>query len=170
MRALRFDLSLAKYAAALAVKPFYPLAALGPLSCLSLTDIPEPQPPSQDWLKLQVTHAGVCGSDISLLMYKTSPALSPFSSFPCVPGHEVIGRVAQASSSALQAAGVKEGDRVAIEPVLGCEARGLSTWCIHCKAGDTGVCEHTTYGPLASGMLLGFQRDLPGGWGEQMAV
>src|SRR5688572_13273423 len=110
MRAVVFDLSLAKYALARAFGKRVPSLHYGPLSCLSLRDLPAPSLRGPDWARLRVARAGVCGSDIATVMFKMSPALSPFSSMPCVLGHEIFGHLDQVGDAA-RAGGFREGDR-----------------------------------------------------------
>jgi Zn-dependent alcohol dehydrogenase len=95
--------------------------------------------------------AGVCGSDLALLFGKNSPRLSPFFSFPAVLGHEILGEV--------------DGVRVAVNPTTSCRERGLSP-CDACVRGHDNLCANAAEGPLAAG-LIGYNRDLPGGWGRR---
>lgn len=60
---------------------------------MKLVDIPEPVLPSPEWVKIKTRLCGVCGSDINLMFMKDSPSAMPFTSFPCVPGHEFCGDV-----------------------------------------------------------------------------
>ena len=45
--------------------------------------------------------------------------------------------------------------------------RGLPP-CRSCQGGEPGLCTQTAEGNLAPGMLIGFCRDLPGGWSEEL--
>jgi threonine dehydrogenase-like Zn-dependent dehydrogenase len=95
---------------------------------------------------------------VALLRGRTGPTLSTFVSFPAVLGHEVLG-VAQAGALA--------GRRVVLDPFLPCRTRGLPP-CPACAEGRTALCHRFADGALAPGMLLGYCRDLPGGWAEQV--
>jgi L-iditol 2-dehydrogenase len=106
------------------------------------------------WQRVTVLRSGICGSDVALLTGATGPQLSPFVSLPCVPGHEILGLL-------------DDGQRVVIDPVLGCTVRGLPP-CGHCAAGRAALCERFAEGRLAPGMMLGFCRDVPGGWSERI--
>jgi threonine dehydrogenase-like Zn-dependent dehydrogenase len=61
------------------------------------------------------------------------------------------------------------GDRVVVDPALGCEARGLEL-CPACQRGEAYLCERNTEGPFAPGLILGFCRDLPGSWAEELVA
>ncbi len=145
MKSLLYFPSIPRYLAARALGKRYP-SGWAPLR---LSDVAEPEPPS-GWVKARVRLAGVCGSDLALLFGKNSPRLSPFFSFPAVLGHEILAEV--------------EGQRVAVNPLLACAERGLEP-CPACARGEEGLCENVAAGSLAPGML-GYNRDLPGGWSE----
>ena len=166
MQALTFSLSLARVAGARALgRRSQGLCVSGPLSGLRLADIAEPDLPGRGWLRVQVESCGLCGSDLALSVYKTSAALSPWSSFPCVLGHEILGRVVEAGP---EVDAPRVGDRVAVDPFLGCEAREV-TPCPACAAGRHAVCERQLDGPWP-GMLLGMTASLPGGFCERLVV
>lgn len=105
--------------------------------------------------------AGICGSDLGLLTGRASPYLGPLTSFPAVLGHEVVARVSESTGT------LARGTRVVVDPSLACRARGLPP-CAACAAGREDDCMRRAdpgYGP---GLLLGFNRTLPGGWGSRM--
>jgi threonine dehydrogenase-like Zn-dependent dehydrogenase len=169
MRALVFDLSLLKYGLAKALGKRLPSLYYGAGSCLQLRDVAEPRLRGPEWAKVAVTATGFCGSDLSTILLKYSPSLSPFSSMPCVLGHEILGRLEEVGSEA-RAAGWKEGDRVVVNPSFGCRVRNLSPPCSACAAGHPATCLHagSSTGGLAPGFSLGFHRDLPGGFSEKL--
>ncbi|MFN7130470.1 MAG: zinc-binding dehydrogenase [Myxococcales bacterium] len=166
MRAIQFDLNLAKYAAAKLAGKQLPGLYYGRGSCVSLADVPEPRLRTDEWAKVRPLYAGVCGSDIATLTFKASPLLSAFNSFPCVLGHEVVGVVTEAGAKS----GVREGDRVALDPFLGCAARGTPEPCPACDAGSHCLCYCAGDGALAPGRLIGYHRESLGGWGEAMVA
>src|SRR5438270_785481 len=104
MRGIVFDISLARYALAKALGKQLPSLYWGPLSCLSLREVAEPPLRGPAWAKIAVDAAGFCGSDLATVLLKMSPALTPFSSFPAVLGHEIFGRRATTSSCSSSAA------------------------------------------------------------------
>lgn len=149
MKALVYTASIPRYLLARSLGKRTPLGLLP----LRLREIPEPEPPP-GWEKGGVLLAGICGSDLALLFGKSSPRLAPFFSFPAVLGHEIVAEV--------------NGIRAAINPLLACRERGLPP-CPACAAGEDALCENLAEGNLAPGML-GYHRDLPGGWGERIVV
>jgi threonine dehydrogenase-like Zn-dependent dehydrogenase len=174
MQAVVFDLSLAKYALAKAAGRRFPGLHYGRGSCLSLREVPAPQLRGPDWARLSVERAGVCGTDLATIFFKLSPAMSPFSSMPFVLGHEIFGRLDQVGDGA-RAAGFREGDRVVVNPYLGCAVRGVPP-CPACARGRLCTCHLAgtatsgDSGPLAPGAVIGYHRDLPGGWSEQVVA
>ncbi|MEX0710693.1 MAG: alcohol dehydrogenase catalytic domain-containing protein, partial [Chloroflexota bacterium] len=65
---------------------------------LGLSTYTLPPLPGADWVRLRPLLAGICGSDITMLTGKASAALTPFSSFPAILGHEVVAIVEEAGS------------------------------------------------------------------------
>lgn len=145
----------------------FPRFALGPTSLLRFRDVPEPELPRPDWVKLRTLISGICGSDLAVIKSKGSLYLSGFTSFPFVPGHEVVGEIIEAGENVQ---GFHVGDRVAIEPALGCAVRGFSDVCPTCAAGRYANCQRTMEGSVAPGLQTGYCRSLPGGWGERFVA
>ena len=69
---------------------------------------------------IEVTHCGICHSDVHMIDNDWRMA-----SFPLVPGHDVIGRVAEAGSAVQH---LKKGDRVGV----GWQSSSCGTceWCL----------------------------------------
>lgn len=139
----------------------------GPFSTVRLADVPEPALPGRDWVKIRIRLCGFCGSDVNLIQVKDSPMASPFTSFPCIFGHEVCGEVAEAGADAADFA---KGDRVTINPALSCVTRGIVPVCPTCAAGRPGNCEKVAEGGFSPGMFTGICRDVGGGFAEFMVV
>ncbi|BAS26017.1 zinc-dependent alcohol dehydrogenase [Limnochorda pilosa] len=158
-----YRLSIPRFLAARAFGRHAPSLYYGPLSSLGVVTSPRKPLPDAAWARVVPILAGICGSDLGTLAGKNSPALSPYVSFPAVLGHEVVGRVAEAGPDA----GVDEDERVVVNPFLPCQVRGLDP-CPACRRGETCMCENFDRGAFSPGMLLGFCRDLPGGWGEEL--
>jgi threonine dehydrogenase-like Zn-dependent dehydrogenase len=177
MKALRFDVSIRGYLVGRAFGKLTEAVVFGALSGLSLTDVSDPALPGPDWVRLEVSLCGICGTDIATLTFKSSPALEPFVSFPAVPGHEVLARVVEVGRDVTR---VKVGDRTAVDPSISCVVRGRreAERCASCNHGLPATCLRSgdaggpspTGTPLARGFLLGANADLPGGFGEQMVV
>lgn len=167
MRALQYTFSIPNFLAVRAADRL-PLKILesGKIPGLAEKDLPPMTLPASDWVRVRPRLAGICGSDISTLTNRSSPALMPFVSFPAVLGHEVVGEVVEVGSTVETA---RAGDRVVIDPVLSCAIRGLAP-CDSCARGQPGLCTNAAEGKIAPAMLIGFCRDLPGGWSQEMVV
>lgn len=137
--------------------------ALPGLANLELADVPVPDLPGDDWVVVKSVIAGICGSDLGFLQGKPMPAAEPYFALPVIPGHELFGVVEAVGK---RARAVRPGQRVAIDPSLGCRERALRPLCAPCRAGNPGVCEHLAEGRLKPGLLIGTCRDTGGGWGE----
>jgi L-iditol 2-dehydrogenase len=169
MKALVFDLSIPKYLVARALGPKRKRLHYGAGTCFSLREVAPPTPPDRDWATIAPQLVGVCGTDLATIFFKLSPALSAVSSSPAIAGHEVYARLSAPPASKKDAMGhaVREGDRIVIEPFVGCVARGLAAdqACASCKAGSWSTCERAGTGPR-KGVMLGAGIDLPGGFAE----
>lgn len=130
---------------------------------LRLVDRPAPTLPGPGWVLVRPILAGICGSDLGTVTAKFGPQFSPYVSLPAVMGHEVVGRI-EADGE-----GWRRGQRVVFDPFLPCAARGLPL-CPACLDGRTAACERFADGGISPGYCIGFCRDLPGGWGELVAV
>lgn len=177
MRAVTFNVTVPGFLLGKGLGRFTESAVFGRLSGVRLGEIPEAALPGDDWVRLQVLKAGICGTDIGTLTYKASPAMEPFGSFPAVPGHEVLARVLETGPAVRS---VEPGQRVAVDPMISCTVRGYPgqhqcrscTEGLHCtceRMGEEGLLE-VGGRRLRRGATIGFQSDLPGGWGERMIV
>ena len=168
MRAVVYDFSIPNYIAAKALGKSFPSLYYGKPSAVALRNVHEPQLPGKKWVKMNPIYAGVCGSDMGAILFKTSPALTPFNSFPSVLGHEVVGVVTEIGTEVKV---IEVGQRIAVDPYIACEVRGRTTLCPACKAGLHSLCRYKSgtdaFGP---GMILGFCKELPGGWSESLVV
>jgi len=159
MKALRFERSIPRYAAAVAAGALAPGAGakVGPLR---LKSIDPPDLPGPGWVAVRPRLAGICGSDLSTIDGKSSRYFEPIVSFPFVPGHEVVA----------DREGTDGTDRVVLEPVLGCVTRGIDPVCDACARGDLGNCERIAFGDLEPGLQTGFCCDTGGGWSTLMVA
>ncbi len=133
------------------------------LANLSLTDVPVPDLPNDNWVVVKSKIAGICGSDLGFLQWKSMPAAEPYFQLPIIPGHELFGEV---EAVAKKVRGLYVGQRVSIDPTLGCQERGFKKHCPQCRDGNPGICEHLAEGLLKPGILIGVCPDTGGGWGE----
>ncbi len=161
-----FHPTIPRYLAARVLGRFTRRAYWSTLSPLSLREIPEPRLPGSDWVKVRTRLGGICGSDLHMIRLQTSPLASAFTSFPFVPGHENVATVVEVGSAVTE---VAVGQRVVIEPTLPCATRDIGP-CRFCAGGDYHLCERTTEGQLAPGLLIGACRDTGGSWGESFVA
>lgn len=152
MKALVFDRSLPRFAAAKVAGALAPGRGAGP-GPLKLKDIDVPE--REGWHRVRPRLAGICGSDLSTIDGASSRYFEPIVSFPFVPGHEVVGEL-------------DDGTRVVVEPVLHCAIRGITPVCDACAAGTTNRCERVAFGHLEPGLQTGFCEDTGGGWSIAM--
>ena len=92
---------------------------------VTIRDVDAPVP-GDDEVLIKVKTAGVCGSDLHLF-HGTHAFRKP----PAVLGHEVAGDIVQLGKNVR---GYKIGDRVTVEPHLGCGE------CEYCKQGLVNLC------------------------------
>jgi threonine dehydrogenase-like Zn-dependent dehydrogenase len=133
-------------------------------SPLQLEEIPEPKLPTPEWVRVRPLLSGICGSDLGTLSSENSPYFSPLTSPPFVLGHEVVGVVAEDKGD------LRAGERVVLEPALGCEVRGIDLPCPYCAAGRYALCVNVARGAISPGIQTGFCRDTGGGWSEGSLV
>jgi threonine dehydrogenase-like Zn-dependent dehydrogenase len=129
--------------------------------------MPEPKLPTQEWVKIKTKLCGVCGSDINLISLKDSPTASPFTSFPCVPGHEVCGNIVETGRGVENC---RIGDFVTVVPALNCYTRAIEPVCRSCAAGLTANCENFAEGAFSPGMFIGICKDINGGFAEYIVA
>ena len=124
---------------------------------LKLGDVAEPDLPTPDWRRVMPLLSGICGSDLAAIGGHASLYLDPLTSYPFVPGHEVVGTL-------------DDGSRVVVEPALGCAVRGIDPPCPRCAEGRPGLCYSVTEGPIQVGLQTGYCADTGGGWGEVLVA
>jgi uncharacterized zinc-type alcohol dehydrogenase-like protein len=115
----------------------------------------EPPKLGEHDVRVSVTHCGVCHTDIHAI-----DDYYGITTFPFVPGHEIVGNVVEAASAVV---GLKKGDRVGI----GWQGRscGKCEWCLK---GETQLCmeiEKTTvmvpYGGFSSSVVADYRFAYP---------
>jgi threonine dehydrogenase-like Zn-dependent dehydrogenase len=156
MLALTFERSIPSFAIVKAAGG-RPDVATSALSMLHLGDVPEPELPAHGWVRVLPTLSGICGSDLAAIGGHASLYLDPLTSYPFVPGHEVVGTL-------------DDGTRVVIEPALGCKVRGVEPPCPRCAEGRPGLCYNVTEGPIEVGLQTGYCAGTGGGWGEVLVA
>lgn len=164
MIALRYSKSIPRYLLMRAGAKRVKGLETGRFSPLKLEEIEEPKLPTPEWVRVRPLLSGVCGSDLGTLSSENSPYFSPLTSPPFVLGHEVFGVVAEDSS------GFRAGERVVLEPALGCAVRGIEPPCPFCASGRYALCVNVAKGNVSPGIQTGFCRDTGGGWSRGTLV
>ena len=90
--------------------------------------------PDPDEIQIAIQYCGVCHSDLHQTRDEWSGAFPTV--YPCVPGHEIVGRVVKAGAKVKK---FKEGDLAAV----GCMVNSCRT-CESCQAGFEQYCEVAT--------------------------
>jgi threonine dehydrogenase-like Zn-dependent dehydrogenase len=94
---------------------------------LEARTFPVPEVGDDDAL-LRVEACGICGSDCEQFAGVLPIRL------PVIPGHEPLGRIERIGRNAARRWGVREGDRVVVEPILSCGK------CRACRTGERHLC------------------------------
>jgi threonine dehydrogenase-like Zn-dependent dehydrogenase len=135
----------------------------------TLVDLDEPDLPGDDWARVKVMAGGICGSDLHIFRPSGgggAPAMAGVLTLPVVLGHEIAGVVVEAG----RRSGVSVGDRVAVEPTITCEARGIEPLCRFCARGDIASCQRIYSRVFTPGFALGYTQGMGGGWAEQVVA
>jgi threonine dehydrogenase-like Zn-dependent dehydrogenase len=164
MRAVVADISVPRYLMARAAGFVWRPAFWGTPGPFRLADLPDLHLPGPEWVKVRVDLAGICGSDLHLILLENSPSTSVYASMPFVIGHENVGTIVEAGPDA----GIQPGTRVVVEPLLPCVTRGFAEVCAACARGDYNLCSRFTEGALSAGIGHGACRDVGGSWGQTM--
>jgi len=104
-------------------------AAQSPTSAIAASNIPRRNPRPQD-IQIEILFCGVCHSDLHQARdewHSVAPTV-----YPCVPGHEIVGRVVKAGSAVSK---FREGDIAAV----GCMV-GSCGVCANCRDGLEQYC------------------------------
>jgi uncharacterized zinc-type alcohol dehydrogenase-like protein len=133
-------------------KAYAAASATAPLAPFSF----QRRDPGPEEIEIQIQFCGICHTDVHQARNEWHGT-----TYPCVPGHEIVGRVARAGARVKK---FKEGDRAAV----GCMVDSCRE-CASCKAGDEHLCEvetiftynsadkkrgGTTYGGYAESIVL----------------
>ena len=109
-------------------------ALLTGLCQLTIKDTPAPAELAPDQVLLRMRSVGVCGSDVHY--YSTGRIGGQVVEYPFTVGHEGAAVVERVGTSV---AGVKPGDRVAVEPAVVCYQ------CDQCLAGRENTCRNLQF-------------------------
>ena len=109
-------------------------SATGVTSPLASTTIARRAPTEHD-VQIEILFCGICHSDLHQVRGEWN-SVNP-TVYPCVPGHEIVGRVTEVGSAV---SGFKPGDLAAV----GCLVDSDGT-CPQCKAGLEQLCPNATF-------------------------
>jgi uncharacterized zinc-type alcohol dehydrogenase-like protein len=109
-------------------------SATSATSPLASTTISRREPTEHD-VQLEILFCGICHSDLHTVRNEWSDFMSTL--YPCVPGHEIVGRVRKVGSAVTK---FKPGDLAAV----GCLVDSDGT-CPECRAGLEQFCPNATF-------------------------
>jgi threonine dehydrogenase-like Zn-dependent dehydrogenase len=160
VRALVFRHSLAREAASALGGRVDPRAFVSRFAPARIEDVDELPLPAPDWVRVQTTFSGLCGSDVKQILLNGSRdnPLTALVSFPHVLGHEVVGRR------------LDTGERVVLNPWLSCVPRGIKPLCPACQAGRYPWCRNFRSGDLPASIHLGNCATAAGAHAERFAA
>ena len=160
MKALVFRHNLAREAASTIGGRVDRRAFVSRFAPVRIEDIDELPLPAEDWVRVQTTFSGLCGSDVKQILLNGSRdnPLTALVSFPHVLGHEVVGRRADT------------GERVVLNPWLSCGPRGIDPPCGACRAGRYPWCRNFRSGDLPVSIHLGNCATAVGAHAERFAA
>ncbi|KAK3074654.1 hypothetical protein LTR53_002732 [Teratosphaeriaceae sp. CCFEE 6253] len=95
-------------------------------------EFPKVKPFEETDVDIQITHCGICGSDLHTLSSGWGPT-----PYPCCVGHEIVGKAVRVGSKVEK--GIKVGDRVGVGAQ---NASCLKPDCEECAAGLENHCQN----------------------------
>jgi len=132
-------------------------SAASATSSLELDSIQRREPTSRD-VEIEILFCGICHSDIHTARNEWSSVMG--TSYPCVPGHEIVGRVRSVGS---EVSGFKEGEMVGVGCLVDSDHE-----CPACDANLEQFCPNSTFTYNSPDRHLGGVTY--GGYSEQIVV
>ena len=163
MKALVYNPRPVRWALCKALGRFWRGAYWSRLSGLRCCDVPVPDLPGDEWVRLRTIMGGICGTDLGLVLQRSHPAtvLRSLTSFPVILGHENVAVIDEIGSAV---SGWSVGRRVCVEPAISCLVRGIEPPCPPCRRGWFSLCENITGGKLPDGTMIGMNSFTGGSW------
>ena len=160
MKALVFRHNLAREAASAIGGRVDRRAYVSRFAPVRVEEVEEQPLPAADWVRVQTTFSGLCGSDVKQILLNGSRdnPLTALVSFPHVLGHEVVGRR------------LDTGERVVLNPWLSCVPRGIDPPCGACREGRYPWCRNFRSGGLPVSIHLGNCAAAAGAHAERFAA
>src|SRR6478672_5714812 len=109
-------------------------ACTSPTDRLAGTTIPRRDPTDRD-VRIDILFCGICHSDLHQARDEWHDAVP--TTYPCVPGHEIVGRVTKVGSAVTR---FKAGDVVGVGCLVGSDHT-----CPNCKTGLEQFCPNATF-------------------------
>ena len=160
MKALVFRHNLAREAASAIGGRVDRRAFVSRFAPVRLEEVSELPLPGGDWVRVETTFSGLCGSDVKQILLNGSRdnPLTALVSFPHVLGHEVVGRR------------IDTGARVVLNPWLSCGPRGIDPPCPACRDGRYPWCRNFRSGDLPVSIHIGNCAAAAGAHAERFAA
>ncbi len=164
MKALYFEGSVPKVALYMLASKFYRNAGISPFSPATYGEVPEPELPGENWLKIKNKACGLCGTDMHFMFFdmdtKSFSAATPGIERKFL-GHELVGIVTETGSGVDN---VAVGDRVVMRiDWPSCNQLEMEPKCPQCSEGNYMLCENLGKKSLPI-------RDIGGGFSPYMVM
>lgn len=130
---------------------------------LDLMEMPEPALAGPLWVRVRTIMSAISDMDEGLVLFHDMSPFGAFLSFPFVPGSENVGIVTDVGA---QVDGIEIGQRVVVNPLLSCTARGIDPLCPSCARGEPSNCLNFANGDVGPGTMIGACQDTGGGWSD----
>ena len=156
MLSVYFDVIPWKIALTQLLSRVYDGAKWSALSPVQMKDLPDPELPGPEWVKVRVHSCGLCGSDMHLLQIGINPRVS-VAAIPGLKriflGHEIYGEVIEAGANVAK---LKAGDKVSFNGFFpNCRALEIEP-CASCAEGNYTLCLNPHMGKLPMNRGGGF--------------
>ncbi len=143
MKALYFEGSVPRVALYMAASKFYRYAGITPFSPVTWGEVPEPEIPGDNWLKIKNRACGLCGTDMHFMFFnidtKSFSAATPGIERKFI-GHELLGTVTETGKNVT---GFSPGDRVTMRiDWPSCYQLEIDPPCPRCAAGNYMLCQN----------------------------
>jgi uncharacterized zinc-type alcohol dehydrogenase-like protein len=111
-------------------KAYTAQSATSPLASTTIT----PRDPTEHDIQTEILYCGICHSDLHTVRNEWKEAMPTV--YPCVPGHEIVGRVTKVGPAVTK---FKPGDLAAVGYMVDSDGT-----CLECRAGLEQFCPNTT--------------------------
>jgi len=143
MKGLYFEGTVPRVLAYLIASRFSRYAGISPFSPTTYGEVPEPEIPGDNWLKIKNESCGLCGTDMHFMFFdlntKSFSAATPGIKRKFL-GHELLGRVMETGNNISD---MKRGDRVTMRiDWPSCFQMEIDPPCPQCRKGSYMLCEN----------------------------